>query len=243
MTFELAQIVAQLVQTIRWFGETEGREDGLVDFLRGPAADVSAAMQQNLEEPNDSCVLDFDAGIADRTDSDRQRNPLQKREVDVNVEPLGLEAGEAAGDDFEGLADGVEIVQTLFETEVVEVVGAELIAQERYELFVLLQEGMLEVGAEDVMAMLDLIDDGGELAGQPAVEAGAEDFGNLVGCQPPQPELAAAFEQFVDGKVPFEDEVAAIFDLRDGVEARQLDPLTLLDGELGPEDQGSMVNE
>jgi hypothetical protein len=33
----------------------------------------------------------------------------------------------------------------------------------------LLQEGMLEVGAEDVMAMLDLIDDGGELAGQPAV--------------------------------------------------------------------------
>ena len=100
MTFELAQIVAQLVQTIRWFGETEGREDGLVDFLRGPAADVSAAMQQNLEEPNDSSVVDFDAGITDRTDCDRQRNPLQKREVDVNVEPLGLEAREAAGDDF-----------------------------------------------------------------------------------------------------------------------------------------------
>jgi hypothetical protein len=37
----------------------------------------------------------------------------------VNVEPLGLEASEAAGDDFEGLADGVEIVQSLFETEVV----------------------------------------------------------------------------------------------------------------------------
>ena len=105
VTFELAQIVAQLVQTIRSFGETEGRADGLVDFLRGPAADVSAAMQQNLEEPNDSSVVDFDAGIADRTDGDRQRNPLQKREVDVNVEPLGLEASEAAGDDFEGLAD------------------------------------------------------------------------------------------------------------------------------------------
>jgi hypothetical protein len=34
-----------------------------------------------------------------------------------------------------------------------------------------------------------------------------------VGCQPPQSEFAAALEQFVDGKVPFEDEVAAIFDL------------------------------
>jgi hypothetical protein len=55
------------------------------------------------------------------------------------------------------------------ETKVVEVVGAELIAQERCELFILLQEGMLEVGAEDVMAMLDLIDNGGELAGLPAV--------------------------------------------------------------------------
>jgi hypothetical protein len=52
---------------------------------------------------------------------------------------------------------------------VVEVVGAELIAQERCELFVLLQEGMLEVGTEDMMAMLNLVDDGGELAGQPAV--------------------------------------------------------------------------
>src|SRR6478736_7340608 len=46
---------------------------------------------------------------------------------------------------------------------------------------------------------------------------------------------------FVDGKVPFEDEVAAIFDLRDGVEARQLYPLAFLDGELGPEDQGPIV--
>jgi hypothetical protein len=40
----------------------------------------------------------FDAGIADRTDSDRQRNPLQKREVDVNVEPRGLETSEASVD-------------------------------------------------------------------------------------------------------------------------------------------------
>ena len=62
-----------------------------------------------------------------------------------------------------------------------------------------------------------------------------------MGCQPPQSELAAAFEQFVDGKVPFEDEVAAIFDLRDGIEARQLYPVALLDRELGPEDQGPIV--
>ena len=36
-----------------------------------------------------------------------------------------------------------------------------------------------------MMAMLDLIDDGGELAAHPAVEALAEDRGDLVGGQPP----------------------------------------------------------
>jgi hypothetical protein len=62
-----------------------------------------------------------------------------------------------------------------------------------------------------------------------------------VGCKPPQSEFAAAFKQFMDGKVALEDEVAAIFDLRDGVEARQFDLLALLDGELRPEDQGPIV--
>ena len=140
-----------------------------MDVLGGPAAGVSTAMQENLEEANDSPVMDFDTGIADRADVDWQGNPLQKREVDMNIEPLGLKASEAAGDDFERLADGIEIVQSLFEAEVVEVVGAKLIAQEGCELFVLLEEGMLEVGTEDMMAMLNLVDDGGELAGQPAV--------------------------------------------------------------------------
>jgi hypothetical protein len=39
------------------------------------------------------------------------------------------------------------------------------------------------------------------------------------GGQPPQAEFAAAFEQLVDGKVALEDEVAAILDLGDRIEA------------------------
>jgi hypothetical protein len=38
---------------------------------------VSTAMQENLEEANDSPVVDFDAGIADRADVDWQRNLQQ----------------------------------------------------------------------------------------------------------------------------------------------------------------------
>jgi hypothetical protein len=42
----------------------------------------------------------------------------------VNVEPLRLEAGEAAGDGLEGVANRFEMVQAFLETEVGEVVGA-----------------------------------------------------------------------------------------------------------------------
>jgi len=68
------------------------------------------------------------------------------------------------------------------------------------------------------MAVLDLVDDRGQLAAHAAVEPRAEDGGDLVGAEPPQAELAAALEPFMDGKVALEDEVAAILDLRDGVE-------------------------
>ena len=157
----------------------------------------------------------------------------------MDVEPLCLVAGETAGDGLKRLADLIEMVQAFPQTEVGEVVGAQFVAQERRELFILLEEGVLEVGAKDMMAMLDLIDDGGELAAHPAVQAGAEDRGNLVGGEPPQAEFAAALEQFVDGKVALENEVAAILDLGDGIEARQVELLALLGGEFRSQDQKS----
>jgi hypothetical protein len=74
------------------------------------------------------------------------------------------------------------MVQAFLETEVVEIVGAQFVAQEGGELLVLLQERVLEIGAKDMVTMLDLIDDGGKLAGQPTMEALTEDRGDLVGC-------------------------------------------------------------
>jgi hypothetical protein len=144
---------------------------------------------------------------------------LQQREVDVDVEPLRLETGEAAGDGMEGLADGRQVIESLAKAKVGEVVGAQFVAQEGRELLVLFEEGVLEVDAQDMMAMSDLIDDGGELAAVPAVEAGAEDRGDLVGGEPPEAEFAAALEQLMNGKVALEDEVAAVLDLGDGIEA------------------------
>jgi hypothetical protein len=81
------------------------------------------------------------AGIADRADGDGQSNPLQERKVDVDVEPLRLEAGETVGDGLERLTDRVEMVQPFLKTEVGEVVGAEFVAQESRELLILLVLG------------------------------------------------------------------------------------------------------
>src|SRR5215470_9107899 len=204
MAFELAQVIAQLVQAIAPLREAEGSQDGLMDLLGRPASDLRAAVQEDFHQPDDARLVDLDAGIAHRADGNRQGNALQQRKVPVNVEPLGLVRGEAAGNGLELLPDRIEILQALLETEVPEVVGADLIAQERCELLVLLQERVLEVGAIDMVAVLDLRD--------------------LVGCQPPQSQLTASLEQLVDGNL-LEDEVTAVFDLRDRIEAREIDLL------------------
>jgi hypothetical protein len=52
----------------------------------------------------------------------------------------------------------------------------------------------------------------------PATDPLAEDRTDLVSAEPPQTQLAAALEQLVDRKATLEDEVAAVLDLRNGVE-------------------------
>jgi hypothetical protein len=51
---ELSQVVAELVEAVDFVGEVEGRQDGMVDFLRGPTADLSAATQKDFEKADDA---------------------------------------------------------------------------------------------------------------------------------------------------------------------------------------------
>ena len=101
VALELAQVVTELVEAVGSLGEVEGGEDGVVDLLGRPAAYVAAAMQERFEEADDARVVDLDPGIADRADGDREGETLQQRKVDVDVEPLRLEAGEPVGDGLE----------------------------------------------------------------------------------------------------------------------------------------------
>jgi hypothetical protein len=49
VAFQLAQIVAKLVQSVAFGRNLEGGQYGLVDLFGGPAADGVAAMQQDFE--------------------------------------------------------------------------------------------------------------------------------------------------------------------------------------------------
>ncbi len=121
VAFEFAQVVAQLVDGVACVGELEGAEDSLMDLLGGPAADVAAAVQEDLEEADDARIVQLDAGVADCADGDGEGETLQQREVDMDVEPLRLEAGEAICDGLEPLAHGMEMIQSLPEMEIGEV--------------------------------------------------------------------------------------------------------------------------
>jgi hypothetical protein len=97
---------------------------------------------------------------------------------------------------------------------------------------------VFEVGPEDVMAVLDLFQGSAELAFQGFGNAAAEDLGDLVGCQPPEPNLAGAFEDPVNGKGALKDEIAAVLNLVEGVKAAEIDGGAFAFGELGAENQG-----
>ena len=207
-----------MVEAIAFRGELERGDDGFVDLFGCPAADGAAVMQQDFEKADDPGVMDFDAGVTNRTDVDGQGDPLQQRKIHMDVQALRLEVGEPVGDGLEPFANGIEMIKSFLEAEVAQVVGTEFVAQETGELLVLLEERMLPVRPENVMTMLDLIDDGGQFSAQSLIQPDAKDLADAVRRETPQTDLAAPLEDFVDWKATFENEVESVIYLRDRIE-------------------------
>ncbi len=72
-------------------------------------------MQQDFHEPDHARIVDLDAGTSRIEPMVTGRaSRCKKRELDVNVQGLRLEGGEAVGDRQELLAHGGEMVQPFF---------------------------------------------------------------------------------------------------------------------------------
>lgn len=77
MALQFAEVVAQLVEAVLAFGDSECGEDGLVDLLCVPATHLSTTMQEDFQEANNARVMQPDSGLTDRADRDGQGEPLQ----------------------------------------------------------------------------------------------------------------------------------------------------------------------
>jgi hypothetical protein len=53
-------------------------------------------MQENLQQADDTYILNADPGMADCADDDGHGESLQKRKVHVHIESLCLKAGKVA---------------------------------------------------------------------------------------------------------------------------------------------------
>src|SRR4051794_5558661 len=100
--------------------------------------------------------MDFDTGIADRANSDGKSHSLEQGKVHVHVQALCLEACETMGDDLESFPYGVEVIESLLQTEVAQVIRTEFVAQEAGELFILFEKSVFPIRAEDMVAVLNL---------------------------------------------------------------------------------------
>jgi hypothetical protein len=119
----------------------------------------------------------------------------------MHVEPLRLKGCEAVGNGEELRPDRAEMVQSLLQSEVRQIVGTDFVAQEGGELLVLFDERVPAVSPENVMSVFDLFQCRIEFTFDLLTYTGAEDPGDPgdpVGCQSPESELTAALEDPVD---------------------------------------------
>ena len=184
-----------------------------MNFGGAPSQHSGAGVEQHLHQAQHADVVEFDAGGLAALAWDRQREALEQREINMHVERLGFERGKAVGDAGEDAAHLIEMVETLVEPEVLEIVTERLQTQEGRELFIHSHDGILSVGPQHMVAMLGSLQHAVQLAAHPLVQTPAEDLRNAVSAEPQQPDVTGALEQLVNGEVAPEDQVAAVLDL------------------------------
>src|SRR3974377_283876 len=215
--FHLSEVVPKLSKGICSFRQSVGEQDPLMKRSGGEALDLVGGVEEDFHEAHHAGILDLDAGYAGSTRGNRQGQALEQRKIEMDVERGCLKASKPVIHRMEGLFHLGQTLQGLFEMKVGKVVAAGFDTEERPELLVLFDEGMLTIGPEHVMALLDAIEGRMELAGKSTGNAVPEELGDGVGRNRGESEFTGALEQAVDGEVTVEDQIAAPLHLGDEV--------------------------
>ena len=119
----------------------------------------------------------------------------------MHVEGLSLESGEAVSDLTEDLTHRGEVIERFLQMKVSEVVAAHFASEESEKLLVLFDKGVLEVGSQDVMTVLDSLQGSVHLALELFADALTEELRDFVSGQKQKPQLAGALEEVSNGEV------------------------------------------
>jgi len=190
-------------------------------------------MEEDFHQADHAGVVEFDARDSRAALGDGQRQPLKEREIDMDVEEIGLSRRQAVGDGHERVPECGEIVEALVQSQVFQAVDADLDAEKGPELFVHASDEILAVDAQHMVAVVEFFEHRVQLAAEAAVFAHAEDLGDDVGRQAEHPQLTRALEDLVDGKASAKDEITTVFDLVERVGAPQVDRGPVLLREFG----------
>ena len=240
--FHLPKIIPELCDRVIMWRQSVGGEDPFVKRSGREALDLVGGMEQDFHQAQHAGILYLDAGYAGSTRGNRQGQALEQRKIDMDVEHGCLKGSKPVIHRMEGLFHLGETLQRLFEVKVGQVVAAGFNPEERTELLVLLDEGMLAIGPEYVMALLDAIERRMELAVEASRHAVPEELGEGIGGNRGEGEFASALEQAIDGEVPVEDNIAAPLDLGDEVVPVQAHAGRFFLGELRSQKEGPVLD-
>ena len=98
MGFHLTQVITELGKRIGRGLEIEGFEKSLMQITSSPRGDAGAGMHQHFHEADQAGVVDLDPCDFGMARNDRESDPLEQREIDVDLKGLRLKGGEAVGD-------------------------------------------------------------------------------------------------------------------------------------------------
>jgi len=127
--------------------EAEGFQKSLMEITSSPRGNAGAGMNEHFHEADQAGTVDFDPWDFAMAGDNRESQALEQREINVDLEGLCLKGGEAVGNGQEFRAYCCQVLDSLFEKEVLEIIATEFDSQEGLEFFILFDKGMFKVSA------------------------------------------------------------------------------------------------
>ena len=135
-----------------------------MDLCAAPTGHLPTAMEQHFHQSNHASVVNLDPWDFAFAHHHRQSQSLEEGKVHMHVETLGLESSEAVRDLGEHLTHRGEMIQSFLQVKVRQVVATHFASEEGEKLLVLFDKGVLEIGPQDMVTVLDSLQGSPEFA-------------------------------------------------------------------------------